>query len=1612
MPKLVRVNDCPMDIDGDGDGNNAAMGSNNETSGEELSVEECRAKMELCRKRKASVTRSKKSKRETKKKRNYRNKKRAAKETNKAKSDEPSSDIPTDHSLRADLTGGDVNGNDSSTTSCYDDTVIDDMMCMDIKYSDVQLNLAVDDWWGRRRRESKADENDASGNSRADEGHSDENDASGNIRMGAGSMYVHKFVDTDIIVNCQCPKKPKAVKSFIIEILRRGLLCQKRNQYERAFILYEKGIDYVKDLLKRDKSPVNFGMCAKLYDAKVYTLMESRNRVVGEEEKVEWQEKLESAARQSIRYNSMKYDSLSSAGKVTGDSISNLWFNIGRFFDEATLLRLLVEAKEIIGDEENASTIVDEPPMVDYSSMTVEQLKGELRSKKLKVSGRKAELIARLQEWKEDDVTVEEDEDEDEDDSYYENSRRIMKNAEYQWSKLLDGHVSEDLCCSNCRRRRFTTDTKDPFYFDWYLIWSNNIKELRSPLKVATSSRKRKCSKQLLLCTECHGFLTLPAQVNAQWKYTWPSFYWNLLTGRDSVTDRAFHQTYSAQELWKFIPASIREYWCRSDGDDGRKCHLPLYQDCPDYDLCTLEAPQSVFVDRTRDVYDHWDNVHSRTYKGMLLALDPSRVEGCEKKKPSTIPDVLCPWGCSEFCYKAKEINPSLLIQNQLRKVQLNLPSNMFGEMYTVETSRVDYIRNENECKDRTLLNPEWLTLPSMLMLHDGGYVACACRDHDNCSSRKRLYLHPPRKPDGMNLSAVNPDELCQATRQPSIVTPVCRKKNGSTPTNTLHQCSFMGSSSGYVTNGTRFQNKGPKVMNFIHQVHSRERKDIKQISKAFVNEGKVPQAMIDEIEHHHISACQKYIEQTPKRGATYSPTVNSILMQKFSSEEGCRTCVTFLDGDGNEVQCDMDRTWSATIYNLQVEDPRNYGWPMKSMSSTVPVPIEQRRQSAMLTYALVGMTSTCKELYHAIDQRRNGHRYNDYSGHLLTFIHHKYMKHEDKMRVNKSPFKNGISRKGLCEFVELSLPDSLVSFEASYDDKEKDDFYMFGLEYFQQLFPSSNYPGILVVGGSKVDDVTADQMLNKDIIIHVSGDMPQGKAHFNMENEETDESVKFEARVVLGVAPDGPDNNWGSKAKKRSKMKKMIRKKVEYSQMKTQEEKDAEKEAATSEFESQDVFDDEEIDEEVTITPQSAVSEEESDSKKDDFEEVSFVSFDSFIMARHGSGYSEWWQQRFKQKLMTQYERQDEIGTVEDSFPAMGDFQGFKYVTVYVRGKSHDVEQYKVDMLTSVGGQDSVLCNCRSGLNPLIVSKFDLHSKRPCMLDNCNKREKYTCTNDDCNTRVCNSCFDKIACSGNTVTIDSKGSEFTIDGIANRSNVSGSTDASSDEDEIFPRNVEDDNEYVHEGGYDDECDSHNDMDEFMNTGDDDSEVSLSHNAEISGNPNEINFDSVYTNEESQSIDNEKDDCNVNFNEDDEEYLDDTSQTSEGDSLDASCQGDVTKDLEWLHHEEKHIIETTRNLKPPGCDSDFSDDESFCGNRQQTAFDSQYVSRYPNGIQNYSDNDAECDFQTQDEALRNNYQAVLDVINNGSHSVHHGPESLVVRLVLSCFLFSFDLFFM
>jgi hypothetical protein len=674
----------------------------------------------------------------------------------------------------------------------------------------------------------------------------------------------------------------------------------------------------------------------------------------------------------------------------------------------------------------------------------------------------------------------------------------------------------------------------------------------------------------------------------------------------------------------------------------------------------------------------------------MMKALDPERAATGSDDEHMVLPNVLCPWGCCEFPFRTASLNPALLLQHHLPKVQLNLPSALLCQLHTVESSRLDYIRKPNEQLDYVLLNPKWPICASVRMTWQGGLVICTCRHHDDTKKRSYLYSHVPRKPDGFNLSSVHTDELAHAVMKSRVARPVCKKGMNTTPSLHVFRSDYAGCDSGDVIDGVgaRFGNNGIRFMNFIHESESLNREDIKELCAFYLKQGLITQDTIDDWESEKELRCGDMMNSI--RGSTYTPTWNAIHMQKVSTENDEIT-VKIKKKDKGIVYDEFDevrRTWAGSIYNMQVEDGEGYGWRMKAIpqlsvqtgkkkaakkkynlkkgqgeGDSLSTPPALR--ATMLTYVLLCLAGLCKEFYHILDNKNIEHSHDNFSGHMLTFVHHTLMKHCDSLIDKRSPFSGTKGVGELLRVVKHSLDHLEMVEDDFYDNKidlktlifndNKEKYFGFSFEHLKSILPVEQYPKLKIVDELNEETVTEDV----NVLVVVTDKQPIGRSEFSKGKEQ------FEARTVVALyIPD-------------------------------------EKPCKCNKFSAK-------------------------------------------ILARHGDGFDLWWEQnRGDQRYHTVMTQVDSSLHLCHEFPKTPS-NCFQYVTVYVRRKKLDAYNYKLDMHKSLGGQCQVFCDCKKdiGDNPLIVCGKSDKERRLCMRLGCKEKEYYQCADDSCSSRICMKCF------------------------------------------------------------------------------------------------------------------------------------------------------------------------------------------------------------------------------------------------------------------------------
>ena len=115
---------------------------------------------------------------------------------------------------------------------------------------------------------------------------------------------------------------------------------------------------------------------------------------------------------------------------------------------------------------------------------------------------------------------------------------------------------------------------------------------------------------------------------------------------------------------------------------------------------------------------------------------------------------------------------------------------------------------------------------------------------------------------------------------------------------------------------------------------------------------------------------------------------------------------------------------------------------------------------------------------------------------------------------------------------------------------------------------------------------------------------------------------------------------------------------------------------------------------------------------------------FEGVHWARHGNGFGKYWTQERNNASCEIMTHANGVG-YNVACPQVAT------VIVYVKIDSPQMDQYKLDFFSSIGGQTHVRCSC-TGF-PLIISGAYRKDKRKCMQSTCVWEERLICSNNAC---------------------------------------------------------------------------------------------------------------------------------------------------------------------------------------------------------------------------------------------------------------------------------------
>ena len=477
-----------------------------------------------------------------------------------------------------------------------------------------------------------------------------------------------------------------------------------------------------------------------------------------------------------------------------------------------------------------------------------------------------------------------------------------------------------------------------------------------------------------------------------------------------------------AKMRWSFIPKLWRHWWIKSSD----------FISLSAYGNISIDYPEPFVVDRTRNL-SLMRNLLEENTLGSLM-------EACSEK--FLLPNVLCPWGCSEYIHCCGLLPFDLVLQRFFRKESLGIVTSE-KDMKLVEYCRDDYIR-EDRSYDNLLENEAWTVRPTVVIDCEKGAVVMTCSNHDK--GCKKMYLHTPRHPRTM-LLPLNGERLTHVVLKPRTIKSMKISKYNHTYQMQEQRGDFRGVDTADVTCLRDF-GTATTLLDESEALSITHRSDIKALLSQFVIDGEVPSFWAKdrcEVAKRHALLLQKKGSKHAF-GATFVSLKDVLDSQKYMRSD--QRIDVF---DANRY-VKTDRIWPRIIYPLQKFDEHGYGSKFACVPSMQFLDFSAWKISALLCCV--------KNLWAAIDCNEKIGDMSWYGGWLLSYL-------ASECFVGQFTFRRGThslySKDIPADIVPLSLSDAFADCSSVVVFVSQEKSLNEAIVSLSKEFENSIYPSIII---------------------------------------------------------------------------------------------------------------------------------------------------------------------------------------------------------------------------------------------------------------------------------------------------------------------------------------------------------------------------------------------------------------------------------------------------------------------------------------------------------------------------------------------------------------------
>ena len=525
-----------------------------------------------------------------------------------------------------------------------------------------------------------------------------------------------------------------------------------------------------------------------------------------------------------------------------------------------------------------------------------------------------------------------------------------------------DEHEDEqDIFCSNCKRHRNVIDNLLPIYHINFIRRKSS--DIRQRKKFRNVKRSTKKIEEFYLCGECDAYLCHPSESGTNdSKIAWPAFVWEVLKNKE-VRNRYDHY------VWRFLPHEWRGWWINSVGE------------FEEFEDVSLESPTCFFEDKTKDVLD-W-----KTKIGTNKLID--LMDACNRHM---IPNILCPYGCSEFCFRTGTMDFDCVWQRFLPQCIIVLINNV-NKMKFVRSVRDDFVRNKGDY-DVWLYNPEWGVKPSIVLTSEAGPVIMSCRNHNGGTSSH--FIHTARLP-GHILPSRHSDQYSHAVIKPRTIAPLKAKKYSNSFQMHEQRGTFNGIDTCSITSTHNF------ALNSLLLRESefravKNRPDINALLSILCEEKKLPASFVDNVRKMTEQETRHIDFEYLQLGATYVPVSAAMAIQDAANAKPIRV-IWDAEPDyiGPESVHFCKKSFASVLFPIQKCNSYGVAFP------TIPT-YKCRETSSLALWVMSGLMGHVELIWQNVS--KVSLRQSQWHGWMLMYLTKKLFTHIKTRPDKGDPFR------------------------------------------------------------------------------------------------------------------------------------------------------------------------------------------------------------------------------------------------------------------------------------------------------------------------------------------------------------------------------------------------------------------------------------------------------------------------------------------------------------------------------------------------------------------------------------------------------------------------------